>query len=191
MGEVIQAKSKRSIKLTKKSGLIVIILLTILIGSGVFAYTKTMTDKSYKAGPAGSNATESDAQEIRPNGPIEAAEVLAVNGDYAGAQQALQTELDNSTDNSYKASVLVSMSNLAYNAEKYKDALDFAQKSEGFSPTKSSATLIAMSAEKLNNKKLAIEYYKKVIERINPESPLKEAETQEFQGYINALGGAM
>lgn len=145
-----------------KKVLLVGLVGLVIVGTGViiYAYSKvTKQDDTPKGGASGQNYTPD---------PATIAQEEALLGNYDVAQQTLDDELKKSDTDAAKAEVYNEKSVTAYNENKFKEALGFAQQSEELNATQSSAYLIAIAAEGLGDKKLALEYYKKALERVRP-----------------------
>ena len=174
---VIKKKYKKPLVIV---GAIFLLLLTILLVVVLRPDPKTSQPKPF-------TGTADPASAIKPTTPIEKAQALAQSGDYEKAQQLLGTEVNNSTDLKEKGALLTEQAVEAYNAGKYDKALGYAQAAEKAAPTRSTSRMIAQSAEQLGNKSLAVEYYQKTIERVNPNSPTKDDDIAELQVAIKRV----
>lgn len=108
--------------------------------------------------------------------PSQKADTMAFQGNYQGAQNLLDEEIARSGDAAGKRELYLDKWLIAYNKKQYSDAISFARAAEKLSPTRVTAKAVAMSSEALNDKKLALEYYKKVVER-TPQSMIDTDET--------------
>lgn len=97
--------------------------------------------------------------------PVQKADTLAFYGDYQGSQKLLDDEIAKTKDDASKSKLYNAKCLIAFNHKHYDDSLTFAQAAEKLAPSRITALYIAKSSEALHNKKLALEYYKKVIER--------------------------
>lgn len=113
---------------------------------------------------------------------------LAASGQYAQAQQQLDKQATSGSPQQ-RAYVFIQKSAIALNAQKYNDALNFAQQAEALTPTSTTAQLIAVSQQGLGNKQQAISYYQKAISRFKNPSEQDQADIRSYQDAIKSLGG--
>lgn len=113
---------------------------------------------------------------------------LAASGQYVQAQQQLDKQAT-SGSTQQRAYVFIQKSAIALNAHKYNDALNFAQQAEAFTPTSTTAQLIAVSQQGLGNKQQAISYYQKAISRFKNPSEQDQIDIRSYQDAIKSLGG--
>lgn len=121
-----------------------------------YFYGKSTTDKRPPVTPADKYSSVTPSQK---------ADTMAFQGNYQGAQNLLDDEIARSDDAVSKRELYLDKWLIAFNKKQYNDALSFAQAAEKLAPTRVTAKAVAQSSEALNNKKLALEYYKKVVER--------------------------
>jgi tetratricopeptide (TPR) repeat protein len=162
-------------------GLIVLLLLTIGVVS-LLVYTN------------GRNKSEDVAVVIKPSDKNVAAENAAYKSKdkYEDKLKSIDSTYSSSADKKDQAASNLYKSSVALNAQQYNDALKFAQAAEALEPTLNSAQLIATSAQKLNQKQLAIEYYKKAIDRLPTVSAVytaakRQADADKYLVMINQV----
>lgn len=167
---------------SKKRRLLTALLLMGIVALGAVA--GLLINRSPKQQPT--PRTESPPTTRQPT-ISEQADKINFQGDYDKAQAFLDENIAKNTDPKEQSKLYQTKALFALNAKKYQDSLGFAQKAEEINATRNSAVLIARSAEALGNKKLAIEYYQKVLDR-TPETTAEE-DRQHYRDKIKALGG--
>ncbi len=152
------ARAKRGVALTRRSAVVlslgVILVLAVLAGLWVQSHANTNTSEQ------ATQITESRNVLV-----TRSAADRAASGDYVGAQLELDSDIKPTTSSKDRAILYESKSLLAYNSKMYQDGLDFAQEAERYQPTANAAYMIAMNAEAIGNKQLALDNYKKALER--------------------------
>jgi tetratricopeptide (TPR) repeat protein len=117
--------------------------------------------------------------------PSNQASSLALIGKSDEAQKLLdkQTSVGTRQD---QANIYTQKSQLSIQSKNYATALSYAKKAETLDPTASSAQAIAVSAEASGDKALALEYYKKELDRVGP-SQVKNGNA-DIENKIRELG---
>lgn len=133
----------------------------------------------------------SDTTEGRTLTPYEEADRLAHVNSYEEGQKYLDDRLSESRENSaQQASIFRDKALLALNSQHLQDALMFAKNAEAFEHSRISAITVALTAEQAGDTKLALKYYKLVVERTD--DYIRNVSPDDYQYYldkINELGG--
>lgn len=136
-----------------------------------------------------SNALNPDP--VKPDPIIDAyarADELAFAGKYDEAQALLAQAVNAAVNPTDKARYILNRATLAYNQQKYQEALDFAKEAEKVSASSLTAQQIAENAEALGDKATARDYYQKAIDRYDPALKAQDAVIlQEYADKIKRL----
>jgi tetratricopeptide (TPR) repeat protein len=150
-------------KLSRRQRLYGAVAVAVLVVAGLGAYLLT-------------HQTNPDAANLTKNPPETKAQVISDQvqdlkgtGKYDDAQKLLDGQLAAAQSAAEKSDLYVQKSSVANNAGDFTTALDYAQQAEKLQPTSSSAYMIAIAAEGLGNKSLAVTYYQKTLDRLTPE----------------------
>lgn len=135
------------------------VLAAVVVGMIAWTFISKNNSSDQPAKPA----------EDQPLTSYQIADQMAFQGQYDDAQALLKLEAEQEGDKTKKAELYHQQSLLAFNAKKYQEALDLAQKAEATKPSLNTAIMVADTARMLGNKSLAAEYYQKVLDRITPE----------------------
>lgn len=100
-----------------------------------------------------------------PTTPAEKSYAYQLSGQYNEAYKLLDEAINKAGTDKEKADLYNEKSIAALNAKDYAFALEMAKQSEKLSPSISSAHIIAESAEQTGDKKTAVGYLKKQVER--------------------------
>lgn len=149
-------------------------LFIVLIGASAWYFTSARSSNKTIVAPVRKPPTVS-----------EQADAAAFNGNYKVGQSLLDVAIGKTANKAEKAKLYEDKSLIAYNHKQYNDALVAARQAEELYPTRGSAISVATSAEALGDKKTAIEYYRKVLERTTKEARDLDAESYEY--YENKL----
>lgn len=185
LAETIQPqKSVRFQKFLTRQTLIIVAVVFLIVGVNLFIFARNNVDSSKK--PATKQGLVDFApgeDKERPDTAIEIADGKVLDGKYDEAQAGLAAARKKASTKQEESALAVRQAAIAFDAQRHKDALKFAQEGEALYPTISTSRMIARSAEELKNKSLAIEYYKKAIQRL-PNGPLKDEETDDLNAAI-------
>lgn len=97
------------------------------------------------------------------------ANTQARTGDLDGAYVSMDKAITDQTSNDTKQELTLKKALIAYNAQDYKSALNFAMDAEKIKEGLIVSQVMAMAAGKLGNTSLAIQYWQKAITQLNPE----------------------
>ncbi len=133
---------------------------------------------------AAENQAESFAKKL------DSAQTLTANGNYDAAQQTLSNELQRSdlTDQE-RFNLLYMQGTVSENKGDNQAALKSYQAAAAIKDTQGIEESIGRVAEKVVNKELAINSYKKAIQLIPADKPTGEADKERYQNMIRNLGG--
>lgn len=120
---------------------------------------------------------------------VNEAQDLAVDGNINESNKKIDEALNNNPNESTKLELYVQQGLNEMNQGKFAEAIIQLRKAEAIKSEFKVVNLIAQAAEASGDKVLAIEYYKKAIPLINPESPIKDDEKRRIEDKIKALGG--
>jgi len=159
------------------------LLVAALVLVALGAYRNSQQARIDKAIQTGTKL----AEEAQPEGVEDEAQAQAWKGDVTGADSKLQAAIAAATTNEEKHRLLVQRAVIALNANQQQKALDSIVEAEKYGATKASSDTGALAAEEAKNRPLAVEYYKKSIERIDKTNPLYEREKQTILDKIKEL----
>jgi tetratricopeptide (TPR) repeat protein len=128
--------------------------------------------------------TAADFQQVQTN-----ANTLDYSGHYADAQKMLDNSIAQTTDRQQLAALYLLKASHAYYANHITDSLQYAQKSESLSPSAGSARFIAMSAQQLGDKAMAIKYYQLLLNRESNVGPAPSGDVPGIESQIKELEG--
>lgn len=128
-----------------------------------------------------------DLSKYQPQTPAQKADVAAFSGNYAGGMKILDDVIMYERDPAQRAKLYLDKSLIAYNHSKPQESLSYAQEAERAAPNVMSAIAIASAAEALGDKTLAMEMYKKVLERYGSEGGAVPDDLEYYQGKIDEL----
>lgn len=167
----------------------VLLCFVVLIAIGISIY-RLHTPHSNEASTTTVDVTDSGAltaQTVDKNQSVaHQALGLALNGQQTAAQQLLSAQIAQTNSMIQKGALYEQKANLANDAGNYTLGLQYARQAEDLNPTVNSANLIALSAQLLGNKALAIKYYELELQRLTP-SPVP-GEQDQVESSIKALG---
>lgn len=127
---------------------------------GLAGYVIVSKNNSEKIKPSRPNQAQSSAQKAYAK-----ANELSLSGKTAEAQKTLDQQLALEKDAKGQGRIYELKASVAFSSGDTKVGLDYATKAESLAPTRNSALLIANMADVLEDKPLAIKYYKIVITR--------------------------
>ena len=117
-------------------------------------------------------------------------QVTALSGNYDKAQKAINDELNKPGVSNDEKYALLFQQGLNYeNQKKYDDAIKSYEAAAAINQTQAVYEAAARTAEAKGDKQLAIDYYKKAITLIPPDSPVAESTKQHYETSIKNLGG--
>ena len=172
----------------------VVTLVFLVMAAGVWYVFWHSSNKP--SSPAGNNVvtgvnlkgskvlTEADFQQVQTN-----ANTLDSTGHYAEAQQLLDNSIAQTTNKQQVAALYLLKASHAYYADHIADSLQYAQKSESILPSAGSARFIAMSAQQLGNKAMAIKYYQLLLNRESNVGPAPSGDAAGIEAEIKELEG--
>lgn len=164
--------------LVSKKALISMLAGFLLIGASVFAYfyfTKKpveVTDSGYQYEVYLDNAKQ-----------------LSTKGKYGEAEGLLEYMLTKETHTGRRIEIYRNIGLAQVNGKKYDEAIQSFREVEKLEGEPSTATIsaIAITAEQMGDKQLAIEYYQKRIEKLDTSSPIYEDTKLDYEGKIQEL----
>jgi hypothetical protein len=171
-----------------------VILVLVVMAAGVWYVF--WRPSSRLASPTGSNVimgvnlggskvlTQADFQQVQTD-----ANALEFSGHYADAQKLLDNSIAQTTNKQQLAALYLLKASYAYYANHIADGLQYAQKSESISPSAGSARFIAMSAQQLGDKTMAIKYYQLLLNREDNVGPAPSGDAAGIEAEIKELEG--
>jgi tetratricopeptide (TPR) repeat protein len=118
------------------------------------------------------------------------AQTVALDGDYDKAHKTLEDALKNPQISDSEKYDLTFQQGITYeNQEKFDQAIEKYKQAEVLKATFAVAEAIARAAEAKDDKSLALEYYKKALERIPADEPNAEGYKEIYNYKIKELGG--
>lgn len=177
---LLGTKPQASPASSRKGGQIAIVIFILLAGGAGLAYI--MTHKPNAKLPVQTAQTgSSDA--------VKKSYADQLQNNFNGAYKALDNAIANAKTNSEKASLYNEKAIAALNAGNYQLALDTAKAADIFGPSTTSAHIIAESSEQLGDKKTAVTYLKKQVDRIQHSGkPYLQDEIDSLNAKIKELG---
>lgn len=160
---------------------LVVVCLVLLVGVAFGTDFLMRRDTSKNPAPA------TEQQSSKPLTPKQQVERLAYEGKYEEAQQMLAQQLGSAKTTSEKSYIRTQQATLALNAQKYDEAMGYAQALDELQPTDASASLLAQVAAAKGDKVAAKNYLQVAIARLNKSAPTYDLKVQEYQMRIAAL----
>jgi tetratricopeptide (TPR) repeat protein len=121
---------------------------------------------------------------------IQKSQDLASTGDFAGAHEEIEKNLEKSNLSEQQKYELYFQEGATYfNEGKYQLAIDSYKKAATFQESRSLYESMAIAAEQLGDKELAISSYKKAIEHISDSNPHAADDQASYEARIRELGG--
>lgn len=115
---------------------------------------------------------------------------LRTSGDTTGFDEKVKATLaDPKTDSSTRYMLYIQQGNAFSDAKQYDKAIAAYKQAETVNQTYETAQLLAETYNTAGDAKSAIDYYKIAIKRIPPNSPVGDADKNEFEQKIKLLGG--
>jgi tetratricopeptide (TPR) repeat protein len=152
------------------------LVVGVILLAGLFGVGFSWLSQQLKQGQSGPAPEE-------PLTKAQEAQNTALDGDYTKAHEALETALADpqiSNDEKYE---LVFQQGITYeNQKKFDEAIAKYKQAETIKATQAVAEALARTAESKGDKSLAVEYYKKALERIPANYPNAEG-SKEFYNY--------
>lgn len=90
-----------------------------------------------------------------------------------------------------KYDLYIQKGNIAFNSAKYQDALADYKNAEAAQKAQVIYELLASTEAALGDKPAAVAYYKKAIEYLSPNNPLREDDKSSLEAKITELGGQL
>lgn len=128
-----------------------------------------------------------DLTKYQAQTPAQKADAAAFNGDYDQGMRILDEASRNEREPVKYAQLQLDKSLIAYNHSRPEESLQYAREAERIAPGVISAIAIATAAEALGDKQLAIEMYKKTLERYASEGGGTPDDIKHYQGKIDEL----
>lgn len=118
------------------------------------------------------------------------AQTLALDGDSAKAHEALEAALKNPQLKDDEKYGLIFQQGITFeNEQKFDEAIAKYKEAEAIQANQTVAEALARTAEAKGDKTLALEYYKKALERVPVNHPNAEGNKEFFNYKIKELGG--
>ena len=122
---------------------------------------------------------------------IDKAQNESTAGDNSAAQSTISQALQSASTKAEKQALYVQQGIIFENQQQYDQAIASYKKAEALGITFTIALRIAQTAEEKGDKAMAIDYYKKTIANLDPKNPLHDADKDDFEAKIRALGGQL
>lgn len=116
---------------------------------------------------------------------------LNAKGDYEGATSAYSEAANNASSVDTKQQIYLQQATMSLNAGKLDDALAAAKSAEMAKPGLAVSQMIAIIAEKKDDKELAVSYLKRAITQLDTNAPLYQVNLDQMKKKITALGGQL
>ncbi len=183
-------KSRR--KITKKQKIIMLVIgVVLLVAGGVVLYLTLgrsiepkNTDYIREEGAQMTNKTKQGVDDLNKLR-------LSARNDLSSKHDEIMRGYDNlfdsAPDDQDRQAILLRKAAYLANIKKYEEALIVAQKAETIISDFASDLLIARIAEDKGDNKMAIKYYKKIIDQYDKDSPRYQASYDQTQLKINEL----
>jgi tetratricopeptide (TPR) repeat protein len=173
-------------------GVIVVIVIGASIAAAIILSQQQNKSSSNNGDNGGSNGGSAvPFQKKQSEKTADAADKAAYEGDVEGGVKQLDEAIASTSDNedlyifySRKATLLLNNNMLA-------EALDAAQKAYDLRKSSDSAALVGQIARQQGNNTLAIEYYKKAIERLDKTDPFADEDKTYYEETIKEMGGTL
>jgi tetratricopeptide (TPR) repeat protein len=174
------------------------IVVAVILASAAFAiYISQQQNKSSSDGTNGSNSSQNGdgSSSLPEKSPAEkeadAADKKAYEGDVQAGVKQLDNAIENTSDKSDLYIFYSRKATLLLNNNMLADALEVAKKAYELRLSSDSAALVGQIAAQQGNKAVAIDYYKKAIERIDKNDPFADEDKTYYQGLVTELGGTL
>lgn len=178
--DAVQGKARGVGILSHKFILIGVIVILVAAGGSAWYWQAHRSATTDNAGAVNQLTPQQKA--------VQSSQSLALNGDYTGAQAALDTQIAAATNPTDKGQFYETKASNALNEQKYADAKSFAEQAEKLHPTSNSAYLIAAAAEGLGDKTTAVMYYQKALDRLDSVTKQRAPDiAQMYQDKIKEL----
>lgn len=116
---------------------------------------------------------------------------LNEKGDYSGASQAYSDAAAQAASPEERQQILLQQASMALAQNKLDDALTAAKAAEEAKASLAASQMIAIIAEKKNDKEMAVSYLKRALGQLDTNSPVYESEKTTIQEKIVSLGGQL
>ena len=183
MSKIISTKeTKQASRLSKKHFALGVLLLVIVLIIVAGAWFVAKNNKQ--------NTAQKGTYQVVADLNVKSHELNA-RGDYNGALQAYDDAASQVQSADEKQLILLKKASMSAQTQKYDDAMTAARQAESVKPGVAVSQMIAIIAEKMGNKQLAIEYCKKAITQMDSKSPNYRMEVEEMKQKITRLGGTV
>jgi hypothetical protein len=174
VANIIKIHNKRLSKL--QLGIVIIVVAAALVAGYFFVKYRMISPTVNKS--ASEISKESQDRYDKANQAVR-------SGDYDKGQSLLDDTLNKSTTDTERSGIYVQKSTLALKSSKNDQAIKFANTAEKLYPSRMSAIVLAMSAEKSGDKALALKYYKLVVERFTEqERKISPSDYEYYQSKV-------
>jgi tetratricopeptide (TPR) repeat protein len=178
-------------KKTKKQHRILIsigaILLVISVGIAVALGLNKILGERSSNGSGDDKNNETQVDVITNTTAI--AEQQASDSNLKGAIETYDGAINSASDNETKASFYGNKATLLFNNQDYDGALEAAQQAYNLDNTSNYAAFVGQIARAKGDIAMALEYYKKARDLIDPEGPMAKFDEEYYTSLISELGG--
>jgi len=172
----------------KKPRQLIIFAIIIVVVIGLSATAAILlSQKRSTTDQAKNSTTPSVPQTLPSEKKADAADKLAYEGDVAGGVQQLDDAIKGTTDKHEQFVYYSRKATLLFNNGDLAGALDAAKKAYELENTSDSAAFVGQIALQKGDKTVALDYYKKAIDHIDPTDPFAKKDTQYYQSTISGL----
>lgn len=165
---------------TKKIRYLVLLAIVLLIAVSlviIFWYSETVLKKTQKPTNLKLTVSQTTLKAISTE----------LNSGYEEAVKVYDEQINLTSNDTEKQTLMMSKSALYYDQKNYAKALEIALQADNLVSDQNSNQFIAKIYQALGEKQKAIDYYKKAITLITPENPLASFDRETYQNKINEL----
>lgn len=173
--------------------IILAIIIVVLIGvsAGAAIWLSNLQNQS-SSNNSGQKKDETKPSEARPaEKTADSAEKAAFEGDVKGGVKQLDDAIANTSDSEELYIFYSRKATLLFNHNVFPDAFEAAKKAYELRASSDSAALVGQIAQAQGNKPVAIDYYKKAIERIDTQDPFADEDKKYYESVVTSLGGTL
>lgn len=173
-------------------GSIVVIVIGVSIAVAIILSQQQNKSSSNNGDNGGSNGDSAAPFQKKPSEKTaDAADKAAYEGNVEGGVKQLDEAIASTSDNEDLYIYYSRKATLLFNNNMLAEAQDAATKAYDLHKSSDSAAFVGQIARQQGNTALAIEYYKKAIERLDKTDPFADEDKVYYQDTIKEMGGTL
>lgn len=168
---------------------IVVVVIAASIATAI--YFSNLQNKSSTNDNSGNGGTPTLPEERPAEKTADTADKTAFEGDVDGGVKQLDDAIANTSDSEELYIFYSRKATLLFNNKRLPEALEAAKKAYDARSSSDSAALVGQIAQAQGDKTVAIDYYKKAIDRLDTADPFADEDKTYYESIVTELGGTL